>query len=383
MKIVVDALHSREGGGRSFLVNSIRAWLDLEEARDDVLILLTSDVPLADAFRTEQRVKTIFARELPVPLRLLAGTFRGQYLLKRFDADILYCPGNFGPLVQFRSKTVITLQNPHYFTTRRYQFSRWIRWRLNVERAISEYTLRRADLVVAISHSLATEACGTIGLKNLRVIPSGGNTRFLEGASVPQREEGEFLAGCPFILCVNNLYEHKATELIVDACALAWPNAGQRLPLVIVGGEVHPMARRRLQRAQDASGYPVVRLTRVDRDLLSQLYEAAALYISASMAEAYPLTPGEAASFGTPTVLSDIAPHREVLPNAAFFEPGNAVAAAEVIRRMVPLPQSGALGMRKSASPRPLGRDGNDWTWCDQAAELRNCMVSLLANDKR
>lgn len=128
------------------------------------------------------------------------------------------------------------------------------------------------------------------------------------------------LAAGSYVLFVGRLVPEKAPDLLVRAFRAL---AGERR-LVIAGGssftDEHVAA---LERA--AAEDPRVVLTGyVYGDTLRELYANAAAFVLPSFLEGLPLTLLEAASYGTPVVVSDIAPHLEIVREEA---PGHRVFA--------------------------------------------------------
>ena len=99
------------------------------------------------------------------------------------------------------------------------------------------------------------------------------------------------------------------------------------MPLVVVGDSSFS-DRYTTQTREMAALDPRVVLTGFAHgDLLSELYQHAALFVQPSLVEGLPLTLLEAASHGTPVLASDIAPHVQVLGESGG--PGRRLFAAD------------------------------------------------------
>lgn len=139
-----------------------------------------------------------------------------------------------------------------------------------------------------------------------------------------------------YVLFVGRLVPEKAPDLLLRAF--------RRIPgdrrLVIAGGSSFTDDYvRSLER--EAAGDPrVVLAGYVYGDTLRELYTNAAAFVLPSFLEGLPLTLLEAASYGTPVVASDIAPHREIVrssgPGHRLFRAGSEQGLAEAL--------GGALG---------------------------------------
>jgi len=110
----------------------------------------------------------------------------------------------------------------------RVPFVAWVRgwtgetWRVRLYEAVHRMVLRRADLVVAVSQSLANR-CERVGVKRerLRVIPNAVETDGLTGVPpVDLRAELGVPPGCPLVLSVGRLSAEKGHRYLVEAAHL-------------------------------------------------------------------------------------------------------------------------------------------------------------------
>ncbi|PTL56202.1 glycosyltransferase family 4 protein [Paraconexibacter algicola] len=127
----------------------------------------------------------------------------------------------------------------------------------------------------------------------------------------------------PFLLWVGALEPRKAPDVLAQAWALARAG-GLDAELVVVGEGRRPIR-----------GPGVVALGRVDDRTLAGLYRDALALVAPSWLEGFGFPPLEAALLGTPSVLSDLAVHRETLPDAALHvAPGDPRALADALVRI-------------------------------------------------
>ncbi|MCU1502817.1 MAG: putative glycosyltransferase [Ilumatobacteraceae bacterium] len=112
----------------------------------------------------------------------------------------------------------------------------------------------------------------------------------------------------PLVVCVGRLAPVKRQEEVIEAAVAA----RRRVPclrLVIAGdGPMEPLLRERI--AAHGAGDWIHLAGRLDRRQLVDLYRAAWLVTSASLAEGWGLTLTEAAACGTPGVATDVSGHR-------------------------------------------------------------------------
>ena len=153
-----------------------------------------------------------------------------------------------------------------------------------------------------------------------------------------------------YALFVGRLVPEKGPDLLLRAFRQV---AGDRR-LVIVGDSSFSDRYAESVRTLAAAD-PRVQLTGfVFGELLSELYQHAAVFVQPSRLEGLPLTLLEAASHGVPVVASDIPPHRQVLgpkssPGRRLFADGDehslAVELSRSLRRSVE-EQDGALALQ-------------------------------------
>jgi glycosyltransferase involved in cell wall biosynthesis len=198
---------------------------------------------------------------------------------------------------------------------------------------------RRAARVIAVSESVRAQLVDEWDLPQEKVvtIPSGPGL-----PPGPAGQPPEDL-GAGYLLAVGALEPRKRIDLLVEAHARA-RRRGLEAELVLAGG-----GRMR-------AAAPAVReLGFVDEQQLEALYAGALALVSASREEGFGFTPLEALARGTPAVVPDLSPFREILGQAAIrFRPEDADALAEA---MLSLERDPGLRERLvAAAPEPLGR---------------------------
>jgi glycosyltransferase involved in cell wall biosynthesis len=348
VKVVVDALPLRHGGGVTYLQAQLAALAEVSPDLD----LHTLVAPWSTLAGLPGRTSTVKVRSVPTRFGYEIGR------LPFVRADVLYCPANFGPRVG-RAPTVLTLHNPNYYRSGlalpETAASR-PRWKLWANRA----AMRGATAVVAISESFADEVRASAPWvePKLHVIRSGAPE--WASPSVP-------LPGLPpeYLLTIASEAPHKRVADVVRGWAQASARSSAVPPLAVVGGlSAEQEAHCRAAAGRRAGELCVLgRVT--DRGQLRWAFEHASALVSMSVLEAFPLTPAEAGSVGCPLVLSDIPPHREVtLGNATFVPPGAVDDLADAL--------TGDLRPGSKPWQWPV-------TWADNARALRTLFDEVSA----
>jgi glycosyltransferase involved in cell wall biosynthesis len=151
----------------------------------------------------------------------------------------------------------------------------------------------------------------------------------LSAADVPGLEAGRYL------LYLGRIVPEKGLGRLLDA----YGRSAVELPLVITGSAVH--ASGTLARLQ-AAAPPGVRFTGPRRGVARDaLVRHARAFVNPSRLEGLPLAPLEAMGAGVPVLLSDIPPHREILPDELDGVGGWRVADpdwADALRRVAAAP---------------------------------------------
>ena len=350
MDVLVDGRHSRTGGGRSFLRAVLVHWCELSEATDDRLYVLTGDEALIDTVQAPQIVWCRGRQWHPL-IRQTIGQLAIWRLSRNMGVDAIYLPGNFGLSFAPRdTPVVVTLQNPHLPESTEADAPWSLKMRLSIERAFFRSGARNASAVTTISHAMYSGTMRMVGERTRVVLirsggappPTGDSAALPAPLHLPVRprtgaafESIEDAMQEPYVLTVGNFYLHKHHERVVELCAAAFGMLERPPRLVVVGNGGQRSAVRRFEHTVTRLAYPVRRLEGLDAADLRILYRRCMAYVSASTREAYPLTPEEADKEGAAVVLSDIPAHREVLPSAFFFPPGDPASGAAILRDVV------------------------------------------------
>lgn len=171
----------------------------------------------------------------------------------------------------------------------------------------------------------------------------------------------------PYFLYVGNLKRHKGVGTLLDAAEALWADGATDFRLVIAGTRLdqRDIDRTALARASRHRG--TVLLGSVTQAHLTTLLLNAVCLIQPSMYEGYGLPASEAASLGTPTILSDIPALREAGgPEAHYFAVGNVSELAALMRHV--LETRGPRGARSTTLRR---------TWRDAASEFADELVGV------
>lgn len=223
---------------------------------------------------------------------------------------------------------LIPLHDPSYLGQSRAR--EWYQGRLE--------TLKRSDLLLAISDWVRNDAIERLGLPPDRIVTIGAGVepQFTPGAvgEAHERLLAEHEIGRPFILYSGGFDKRKNVRALIRAFATLSPSLRDTYQLVIVGrvDELHArqfdevLAQLRLPaKAVVFTGY----LSDIQ---LVQLYQSCALFVFPSELEGFGLTPLEAMACGAPVIVNDVTSLPEVVGTTeALFDASSIPAMAAKI----------------------------------------------------
>ena len=186
--------------------------------------------------------------------------------------------------------------------------------------------------VVTLSSSSRDEIVDLLGLPvaNITVVPPGVDPRFRPGI----RKSSD-----PLVVAVGRLVPVKRFELLIDALVAV----KRRLPglRAVIAGEGYERSSLESQVARAGASGWISLPGRVDDDTLLSLYQEAWAVVSTSSREGWGMTLTEAAACGTPSVVTDIAGHRDAVRNgtsgivAAAGDAGDPTGVASALHRVL------------------------------------------------
>jgi glycosyltransferase involved in cell wall biosynthesis len=199
-----------------------------------------------------------------------------------------------------RAKVVLTV---HGLDAER---AKWSRSARQVLRAAQWMSARVPDATIVVSRDLADHFRQRYD-RTTSYIPNGVADPIHRPPAEIRRRFG--LNGRDYVLFVGRLVPEKAPDLLLRAFSAIEGDT----KLVLAGGSSFTDDFVRGLRARAISDPRVILPGYVYGDLLEELYSNAAVFVLPSLLEGLPLTLLEAASYGIPTVASDIPPHVQIV----------------------------------------------------------------------
>lgn len=337
MRVLINALNARQGGGQTYLFNQLR-YLP-QDGSFDVTLLVGPSFKSPTCLTGVRFIQAPRWMENPL-FRFVWERFRLPVLLKQDSVDVLFCPGGVVNTKPPEGCRVVTMfQNMLPFDIkqrRRYPFGymrlrHWLLARLMVR------SMLNADLVIFISEyakGVIVEETGG-SLQQAVVIPHGIADEFRRDlyAELPRPS---WLPSDDYLLYVSSVDVYKAQLEVVQAFARLNP-LGLGLHLLLVGPEQRfysDQVRREISRLHlDSHIHLVGKVPYLD---LPAIYQHARINIFASECENCPNILLEALASGRAVVCSNRQPMPEFGGDAVlYFDPADPIALAKCLQQLL------------------------------------------------
>lgn len=364
MRILIDALSARIGGGITYVRNILPALSRLKR-RHEFSVLLSSRYQgsLADAIPRGMETIWIDIPAEPIGRRWWFLQTELPKIMRRMKTDLLYAIAESS---YFRVPARFVMQATNWGLYAPTEAFGSQKWRMKVYRLTRQFpvffTMQKADRVVFISNTFCDQVSNSMRLdsKKVRVVYNGVSPIFWE--RTPQTKS--VCNGNPYFLSVSTVSPNKNYESLLKAYA--------RLPsvsphLVIAGRFYNDQTFRMLQSiiSEEALGDRVRFLGEVANEELPPIYRGAIAFVFPSRLESFGHPLVEAMASGVPVIASDLPVFREVCQDAAlYFAPHDISALSDYLSRM----------LRDSEMRNSLSRLGQDrarsFSWDESARKL-------------
>lgn len=321
LRVVINALHAKSGGGVTYLRNMLPLLADDDRLELHIFLHHTQ---LGLFHPLDERI-IVHTFEFPLGLsRLIMWEQLAMPIMARImSADLIFSPANFGSL--FIGDQVILLRNALAVARTETRWRKRFYWiALGI---ITFLSLLRAKRAIAVSRYAARSlalGCDKWFESKVRIVYHGISRTF-SPAPKPERDD--------FILAVSDIYVQKNLHILFQALAPVF-RAHPHLDLRIAGQKIDEWYYSRLIAEAEALGISdrVHFLGRLnDQDLL-KLYRHCRVFVFPSTAETFGNPLVEAMACGAPIVSSSSAAMPEIVGDAALlFDPLDADDMAKAI----------------------------------------------------
>ncbi len=338
MKIFINALSARRGGGQTYIQHILDNYP--ESIENEVIIISPNSlcIPL-----NQKNIKRIKIPSLIVTSPLLRYIWEVIFLprlLNSLKIDVLFCPGgSFSGQLPKNCKLVTTFQNMMPFDIEQrlkypFGYMRVRNWML--ERKLLNSMLK-SDLVIFISdyaksiiekktkNKIINSVTISHGVDPIFIRKSGNNLPF------PNNFPKEFL------LYVSTIDVYKAQVEVVKSYSLLKARKANIPKLILIGSEYEPYGKvvRKLIRINKLEDDILIKEAIPNEDLPS-LYQNASINIFASKTENCPFILLEALAAGRPLVVSNYPPMPDFAADAVeYFNPSNPPELADLLEKLL------------------------------------------------
>jgi glycosyltransferase involved in cell wall biosynthesis len=321
MRILIDALSARAGGGVTYIQQILRALLR-NGSRHSYNILLSRGYqrslieslpagiePLLVDLPAEPLAKRWWFQQTELPKLLLRHRFDLFYAVA--DGSYLRMPTPFVMLARNPGIYMdVDMSNTQSSTPSFYRLAR---------QPLVYLALLKADRVGFVSETFRDQVTRQmhVNVDKTRVVYHGISPIFAQRANQALEETD----GQPYLLAVSSINPHKNYETLVRAYARL---PADTPPLLIAGEPLHAPTVQNLRMivAQERLEARVRFLGKVAYDDLPALYQGATAFIFPSRRETFGHPLVEAMASGTPIIASALPVCREICQDAAlYFEP--------------------------------------------------------------
>lgn len=193
--------------------------------------------------------------------------------------------------------------------------------------------LRKSRWLTAVS-SFAAEQMEFAAGRAVEVIPNGFSLE--PPCQVLDVELRQFTSAAPYILCVGRIEPLKGFDLVIRALRILRDN-GSELRLVVAGPDNSQQPSLTSLATELGLAGEVHFTGRLERSVLSRLYQDAACCVVSSHTESFSLVTLEAMSQGAPCILSAVGGILDIArdgDNALLFPAGDASRMAAAVERI-------------------------------------------------
>ncbi len=282
-----------------------------------------------------------------VPLLAPDRSFHGyrefRAALKRLDCDLAHIPNLFSVPRRVPCPYVMTVHDMlEHMSRARQPGGFWGNWHMQMTGRV----LRGAARIFAVSNFTRNEVqkLFQIPASRIEVVYNAIDERFLHGHASPAEREmvaQRYQVNYPFLLYAGRVSQHKNVVRMIEAFSalkaeLEKTRAFPDLKLIIIGDDLsgNPDLRRTVIR--NGMQNDVRFLGFVPIEELRVFYDAAKVFVFASLYEGFGLPPLEAMAHGTPVVASNVSALPEVVGDAAVLvNPENVFDIMRALHRVL------------------------------------------------
>jgi glycosyltransferase involved in cell wall biosynthesis len=336
MRIAIDALSARTGGGVVYLRNLIRSLVERKD-ESTYIVFVSADSRDKLVPKTHERVSVVRVRVSSVFWRLVYEQTVLPLLLAIRRADVLLAPAEIAPVLS-PCPVVLCFQNANIYQRKGIRRRAADRCRNFILFVLAWLSARKARELIFVSKTAQRLVTSALGLDPERghVVYHGVDP--LLQAEMRDEDPHNVCLATGQILCVSSIAPHKNIACLVDAYRSLRAAGGPECPLLIVGPVIDRPYHERISRAlRDAGLDPAqIFVGEVPFEKLRSVYRDASLLVFPSKLETFGLPLIEAMASGVPVLAADASCIPEIVGDAAIlFNPDDPHELSEAMGRLL------------------------------------------------
>lgn len=341
MKIIIDAINIREGGGLTYLINFLKNISSDQSKNLKITLYINKSASLLLPKRNWLVIKSLRLFDLPFPIRFFYQQF---FLIKKINKDkyhLLFSPGGIIPFF-CKLPTVSISQNLLPFELKEARlfgnFNKML-FKMMLLRFIHRNSFKKASGVIFLSKYAIKIIKNSINfeIKNKALIPHGIDFNFFHKPRIQLNIE-EYSVKKPFkIIYTSTLMPYKHQVEVIKAIHNL-RKKGYPINITLLGISWKKYANKVFCLAEkvDPKKDFIRFIDYVPNKNLPLTYRKYDAAIFASSCENLPITLLENMASGLPIVSSKLGPMIEVLGNAGiYFDPYNIKSIENAIEKFI------------------------------------------------
>jgi glycosyltransferase involved in cell wall biosynthesis len=349
MRILLNAVSARAGGGVSYLTNLLKYLPGM--APDCHFLAAVPAIDFAEKITDQKNLELLVVKEAS------QNTLKRFYwentglikLCKDWQADLLFCVANIVPLIKPDIPVVVMVQNIAPLTPgvlkRLWKYEPATKaLQMLVLKFLTLFALRHADCVIALSQATRRLLQHHNKGSSIKVLYHGISGLFNADAPKPAKAPTT-----PYFIYVSNLYVYKGLEYMVEALA-----HDPDLPPVYIAGQHFDQGYLQwINKLADDAGVSkrLIFLKHVAYSELPGWYSHARAMVYTSWCENCPNILLEAMACGCPVVAMKIGPMPEICEKGGIYaQPFAGKDLARAMRQALHLTASQKAAAQKRAA---------------------------------
>jgi len=339
MKILINVLSAKEGGGLIYLENLINS-LEKIVKKDEMYVLIGKynfNNLYKKKFENTYFIKTNVTNTVH---RLLYEQFIIPIIVKKKKFNILYSPAE---ILSFFSpcKKILGTQNLNIYFGSFIKRSLKERLRYIILNILAKLSIKRADKIITVSNVFKKRILKKNMIQPNKIITiyhginpkDFSNTQLDKDFSVNNIRIGNM----NYILCVAHLWRHKNIEVLIDAYKKLDSKLRVKYKLLVVGEKGTSYYKELKERSEKRElNKDIIFLGNVNHQDIKKIYTQADLFVFPSKLESFGIPLIETMASGVPIIASNATAIPEVLADAGLlFNPDDSDELAVKIDKVL------------------------------------------------